>query len=480
MTRRPSEAPNDGSIAADSTVEISDNGESKGTFTATNGIWTTTPISVAPGSHSFTAQAKYGTEPVSAARTFNVITLTDQHKPYIQQAENNGSGMTLDLGTFSGDATVKAIAWPGIALGQKVWLSCRGKKTNGDDHVITLYTAWPVGDPELTVGLSRTLARADLELLGDNTGLTVELKVQFNGSTVEDGAAVFPLRTYAIKTVEVVAPTLIDITDSKGTVVDGTTTETSVTVTGTGSKGQQIQLMDGDSAIGDVVDIPANTTTWDTTLTGLDAKAYSLKAKALYGSGQESAVKGFTVASPITIDPTQMVLSTWTFLSSTGAVPPNPYEGAYGYRQPTGGVPPYQYSSSAPNIAHVDVNTGKVTSFGNGAAIIYAVDKNGEHASYPVAVSNVFVAFGTGINGTYKQCSAAASAQGGRIPTRDEWHRMRLDYNGLPGVSPNWTWSSTAWGIGYVYGILTETGEEKALESVLGRDRADGFGIRAK
>lgn len=86
----------------------------------------------------------------------------------------------------------------------------------------------------------------------------------------------------------------------------------------------------------------------------------------------------------------------------------------------------------------------------------------------------------TATNGTCKQCSAAASAQGGRIPTRDEWHRMRLDYNGLPGVSPNWTWSSTTWGIAYMYGIQTETGAEMALEYVLGNSRADGFGIRAK
>lgn len=126
------------------------------------------------------------------------------------------------------------------------------------------------------------------------------------------------------------------------------------------------------------------------------------------------------------------------------------------------------------------MSTGKVTSFGNGAAIIYAVDQKGNYTSYPVAVSNVFVAFGTGIHGTYNQCNNAAVAQGGRLPTRDEWHRMRSDYNGAPGVSPNWSWSSTPWGIGYVYGIQTETGAETPLESVLGKNRADGFGIRVK
>ena len=468
-----------GTATAGFSVDILDNSALKGTFVATGGIWTTTAIAVGTGNHSFTAKAKYGSEPVSAARTFTVVTLTDQQKPYIQQAENNGTGAVLDLSTFSGNATVKVTPWPGIAAGQKVWLRCQGKKANGEDHIITLYTSSGVTTGEVSNGLSKSVTRAQLELLGNNTSMTVELKVTFNGSSAESEATAFPLRTYTVKTLEVIAPTLTDIRDSRGSVVGGTTVETSVNVTGTGSRGQQIQLMDGGNNIGDAVDIPSDSTTWNTRLTGLGFKTYGLKAKALYGSGQESAVSSFTVLAPLTIDPAQMVLNTWIFLSSSGGVPPNPPPGAYGVRQPTGGVPPYQYSSSNPNVAYVD-STGKVTSFGNGSATITVVDQAGQSVSYPVAVSNVFVAFGTGVVGTYNQCSSAASAQGGRLPSLAEWQRMRSDYNGAPGVSANWTWSTTAFGIGYVYGIQTENGQTKALESVLGRDRADGFGLRAK
>ncbi|ROO34949.1 hypothetical protein BIV08_25050 [Pseudomonas sp. AF76] len=400
--------------------------------------------------------------------------------PLIPEAAQGGLGTELDLSKFTGDARVTVAPWPLIAAGQRVWLSCEGIASDGSNYTIPLYAGSEVSSSQVTGGLSMPLLRSDLEKLRDGSELKVVLLVTFNRTSNQSEAVIFPLRIYIVRAVALIAPTITDISDSQGSVVDGTTVETSVVVTGTGNSGQQIQLIDVDSAIGNVVDIPANTTAWNTTLAGLTARTYSLKARALYGSGQESAVKSFTVVEPLTIDPTQMVLSTWIFLSSTGAVPPNPAAGAFGYRQPTGGVPPYQYSSSAPHIAHVDVSTGKVTSFGNGAAIIYAVDQKGNYTSYPVAVSNVFVAFGTGIHGTYNQCNNAAAAQGGRLPTRDEWHRMRSDYNGAPGVSPNWSWSSTAWGIGYVYGIQTETGAETPLESVLGKNRADGFGIRAK
>ncbi|UQI32630.1 Ig-like domain-containing protein [Pseudomonas bijieensis] len=53
-------------------IKLLDGNTPKGSFTATNGIWTAPNISVAVGDHSFTAKAEYGTEPVSPAHTFNV------------------------------------------------------------------------------------------------------------------------------------------------------------------------------------------------------------------------------------------------------------------------------------------------------------------------------------------------------------------------------------------------------------------------
>ncbi|WP_218179690.1 hypothetical protein [Pseudomonas gingeri] len=292
-----------GSATPGLSIDLFDNLTSlKGTFVATAGTWTTTPpIAVADGSHSFTAKAKYGSEPVSGAWTFTVITLTDQNKPYIQQAENNGAGATLDLGTFAGDATVKVSPWPGIKAGQRVWLRCLGKKANNTDHIITLYTASAVVPAEERDGLSKNIPRAQLEELGNNTSLTVELKIKFNGSSSDDAATVFPLRTYTVRAVALAAPTLTDITDAKGSVVGKITVATSVTVNGTGSTGGQIQLMDGSNNIGPVINIPTPGTTWNSPLTGLNPKAYSIKARPLYGTAvPDSDAKAFTVTALIT------------------------------------------------------------------------------------------------------------------------------------------------------------------------------------
>ncbi|SFX02857.1 YncE family protein [Pseudomonas sp. NFACC43] len=170
--------------------------------------WSTPLTGLTVKAYSLKARGLYGSEPESAASTFTVITLSEAHKPYIQQAENNGTGATLDLAAFGGDATVKANPWPGIAVGQKVWLRCLGKKANGEDHHIPLYAASAVTTLEVRDGLSKSLARAQLELLGNNTELTVELKVTFNGSSVEEGATVFPVRIY---NVIVRAPVSIDV-----------------------------------------------------------------------------------------------------------------------------------------------------------------------------------------------------------------------------------------------------------------------------
>ena len=140
-----------------------------------------------------------------------------------------------------------------------------------------------------------------MEQLGDNTSLTVELRIKFNGSSSDDAATVFPLRTYTVRAVALAAPTLTDITDSKGSVVGKITVATSVTVNGTGSTGGQIQLMDGSNNIGPVINIPTPGTTWNSPLTGLNPKAYSIKARPLYGTAvPDSDAKAFTVTALIT------------------------------------------------------------------------------------------------------------------------------------------------------------------------------------
>ncbi|WP_085694634.1 hypothetical protein [Pseudomonas sp. B7(2017)] len=64
-----------GAAAKGQKVEVFDGNVSKGEVTAnaTSGVWTLTASGLSVAAHSFTAKARYGTEPVSDSRTFKVV-----------------------------------------------------------------------------------------------------------------------------------------------------------------------------------------------------------------------------------------------------------------------------------------------------------------------------------------------------------------------------------------------------------------------
>ncbi|WP_176471626.1 hypothetical protein [Pseudomonas sp. Irchel s3h14] len=169
----------------------------------------------------------------------------------------------------------------------------------------------------------------------------------------------------------------------------GTTIETSVTLTGTASKGQKVDVLDGTDSKGQPrADV--NTGGWTQLVSGLTVAAHSFTAKALYGSGQTSDARTFTVTSLLTIDPTPMTLSgAHLTIVGTGldwehqGTPPN----ASAQRKATGGMPPYTYKSSNEAIAWVDPVTGMVYSEGNGSTTISVEDQAGQSVSYPINCS---------------------------------------------------------------------------------------------
>ncbi|PMY11902.1 hypothetical protein C1X54_33580, partial [Pseudomonas sp. GW460-13] len=101
-----------------------------------------------------------------------------------------------------------------------------------------------------------------------------------------EGEASTPLRTFTVAVA--VKPTIDSVTDSKGPVAQGGITfDRSVTVTGKASPNQKVRLLDGTTALGEPT---ANGSgTWTQVVSALTVKAYSLKALALYGEGEESA-----------------------------------------------------------------------------------------------------------------------------------------------------------------------------------------------
>ncbi|UVL82599.1 hypothetical protein LOY35_20665 [Pseudomonas sp. B21-028] len=244
----------------------------------------------------------------SAALNLAVQTLAENDlsgsKPKILQAANNGEGTELDLNSISADATCRAGIWPLIAPDQDVWLRLKGTRADGTvPYDLNIWAPPPRGPRTsptwITQGFYDVMAAYSyLKELKDGSTLSMEFKADFSKTTNEANALTFPLRTYTVKTVALVNPTLTDVRDTKGSVVGKTTVETTVTVTGTGSSGQQIQLMNGAANIGSPFTIPATGTIWSTSLTGLTPNAYSIKAKALYGTGiPDSAAKNFNVTA---------------------------------------------------------------------------------------------------------------------------------------------------------------------------------------
>ncbi|MBP4002389.1 Ig-like domain-containing protein, partial [Pseudomonas koreensis] len=86
----------------------------------------------------------------------------------------------------------------------------------------------------------------------------------------------------------------------------GVTIETSVTMTGTAAKGQDVKILDGNTDKGDATADPV-TGIWSKTVSGLSETLHSFTAKAGYGSGQVSDERNFTV-TPVVVPTIDKIL----------------------------------------------------------------------------------------------------------------------------------------------------------------------------
>src|SRR5450830_1875704 len=198
-------------------------------------------------------------------------------------------GTELDVTTLADNARTRITKWPLIALGQKLWLRYVGTNDNGE-YRRTTYDATPVGPDGLPNGMYPNAPVAELRGLKDGSSLTIEFKVNFDGSTDEGKAVTFPVRTYTVKAVVDEKPAIDSVTDANGAEIalGGITTDKNVTLKGTATKGQKVQVYDGPTTIGAPVDVNATNGEWTLPVTALSEGPHSFTAKALYGSGQSS------------------------------------------------------------------------------------------------------------------------------------------------------------------------------------------------
>ncbi|MFJ4497050.1 hypothetical protein [Pseudomonas atacamensis] len=230
--------------------------------------------------------------------------------PKIVEADANNF---LDVTAFdTKNATIHALLHTLIEAEQPCWLRLEGKKADGTAHDLTLWAGLParVNSTWINQGFwPQTLANSYLVQLGHGTTLTLKYLVALDKRNIETNAVKFPDRVYTIKSVELVVPTLDRVLDSNGEEVPegGWTVSTSLTLSGTASKGLEIEVFDDDGsstvAKGRATADPL-TGIWTREVTVAEGK-HRLFARSLYHSGEvDSGARSFTVTADVapTID----------------------------------------------------------------------------------------------------------------------------------------------------------------------------------
>lgn len=115
-------------------------------------------------------------------------------------------GVTLDLGSFTGDTIALVNAWPGIAVGQRLWMRCEGTNSSGATVTLPIHQGLAIGHAGDQQG---TVTRAFLDTLADGSSISVYVAVNFDGVANEAVAVKFPVRTYTVSANALI----IDLTD---------------------------------------------------------------------------------------------------------------------------------------------------------------------------------------------------------------------------------------------------------------------------
>lgn len=189
--------------------------------------------------------------------------------------------------------------------------------------------------------------------------------------------------------------------------------------------------------------------TWSARVPSLSLGAHSLTARV---AGITSTARTFTVEEaipPLVLDesPANLQARLYILTSSTQAAVPKFPNGSTITRIPTGGRPPYTYSTSNSAIVNV-TSSGLATPRANGSATITVRDQAGQSKQYWVTVSNVLTAYLLGQLSW--QAANTYQKPGGHQPSRAEFAEIRAQYD-----QTNWPVSA-----GFAYDLPYWTGEK--------------------
>jgi len=190
------------------------------------------------------------------------------------------TGTVLNTGNLPNDAEVQIEKWPLQLLHQNIWLRYDGIDNDGNAIAKVFWAgAAHKGDD----GLFYRAEVAWLHNLKDTSLLTIMFKLNFDKVANNDRAVLFPLRTYTIKTVENVEPTIDSVKGSSSNEdipAGGQTVETTIILSGTATPDTKIDLANNGTLMPNTEIQVDPKGEWTFRLTGLVAgNTYKLRAR---------------------------------------------------------------------------------------------------------------------------------------------------------------------------------------------------------
>nr|WP_315446271.1 hypothetical protein [uncultured Pseudomonas sp.] len=245
----------------------------------------------------FYTVTRNGTPTKSAEFALNVQVIPAGHAELTKPTIDGAAGDVLDVTALPAGGSTRIARWPLIAVGQTLWLRFSGTKADGSAYTSAPYVATPLTTEGLPTGVRPYTP--DLSGLKDGSSLRVEFRVGFDRNTDETKAVTFPSRVYNVKAVQDVKPVISTVKDSKGEDIphEGGTVDPKIKLTGTAAPLQEVEVFDNRASKGKYTANTAGIWTCDITLTGIGTR--TLTAKALYGTGQVSLGRIFTLSNAL-------------------------------------------------------------------------------------------------------------------------------------------------------------------------------------